>query len=226
MTSQMHVESAPSLDAACPCSVPAKPKMLQHFSMRRADCVPREAHHRQIASGFFGYSLSCEALVKQLGSVKPVNSRLALRIAAGLTPAAECRCFDVLSTEIYVQVALRASNNTISSTFASSFLVIPLHVHCICFLSSAHAIVDDRLPAIPRGAHIGHVRRPRTYCLWDISTCPGSQHRHCQCTMPQMAPPSPRAQRLRSCSRQRHSRGAAHPRYVTLANADCLPSTR
>lgn len=162
----------------------------------------------------------------KLGSVKPVNSRLALRIAAGLTPAAECRCFDVLSTEIYVQVALRASNNTISSTFASSFLVIPLHVHCICFLSSAHAIVDDRLPAIPRGAHIGHVRRPRTYCLWDISTCPGSQHRHCQCTMPQMAPPSPRAQPLRSCSRQRHSRGAAHPRYVTLATADCLPSTR
>jgi hypothetical protein len=50
-----------------------------------------------------------------------------------------------LSTVIYVQVALWTGNNTTSNASASSFLVIPLAILRICFLSSTNAVDGQEL---------------------------------------------------------------------------------
>lgn len=108
------------------------------FNAAEAVCLSsRSPDSLQAAFQIF---LSCEALVKRLGNVKLVklvNSRLVLRIAAVRpTPAAECRCFDVLSTWIYIQVALQTKNNTIFSTFATSFFMIPYIFDAFVFLAA------------------------------------------------------------------------------------------
>lgn len=107
MTSRMHVGSAPSLDAGmtmfstcqdrmlCVLQRPQCGAELHVFGVaRQTDCKRRN-------------KIRCleEVLLESLGNVKLVNARQAS--GSPLEPLLHAgRCFDVLSTRIYVQVAL------------------------------------------------------------------------------------------------------------------------